>query len=56
MNTALLALSSLTAELARRQITRQAALAPVQSIPGVSLGAKAVSPGWRSQSCWGWDS
>jgi cytochrome c oxidase subunit 3 len=38
MNTALLLASSLTAELARRQITRQAALAPVKSIPGVSLG------------------
>lgn len=38
VNTALLAASSITAELARRQITRQAALAPVSSIPGVSLG------------------
>jgi cytochrome c oxidase subunit III len=38
VNTALLLVSSITAELARRQITRQAALAPVRSIPGVSLG------------------
>ena len=38
VNTVLLFLSSITAELARRQITRQAALAPVRSIPGVSLG------------------
>jgi len=38
VNTALLLASSITAELARRQITRQAALAPVRSIPGVSLG------------------
>jgi cytochrome c oxidase subunit III len=38
VNTALLLLSSIAAELARRQITRQAALAPVRSIPGVSLG------------------
>src|ERR1700731_621780 len=38
INTALLLVSSITAELARRQITRQAALAPVRSIPGVSLG------------------
>ena len=38
VNTGLLAASSLTAEFARRQITRQAALAPVQSIPGVTLG------------------
>src|SRR6202167_5702999 len=30
--------SSITVELARRQITRQAALAPIRSIPGVSLG------------------
>jgi cytochrome c oxidase subunit 3 len=38
INTLLLLVSSITAELARRKITRQAALAPVQSIPGVSLG------------------
>jgi len=38
VNTALLMASSITVELARRQITRQAALAPVRSIPGVSLG------------------
>jgi len=38
MNTALLLLSSITAELARRQIARQAALDPLRSIPGVSLG------------------
>jgi cytochrome c oxidase subunit III len=38
VNTGLLMASSITAELARRQITRQAALAPVSSIPGVSLG------------------
>jgi cytochrome c oxidase subunit III len=43
-NTALLAASSLTAELARRQIKRQAALAPVRSIPGVSLGREAGFP------------
>jgi len=38
VNTALLQLSSMAAELARRQITHQAALSPVRSIPGVSLG------------------
>jgi cytochrome c oxidase subunit III len=38
INTGLLLLSSIAAELARRQITRQAAIAPVGSIPGVSLG------------------
>jgi cytochrome c oxidase subunit 3 len=44
INTVLLATSSLTAELARRQITRQAALAPVKSIPGVSLGRESGFP------------
>jgi len=44
INTALLAAGSLTAELARRQITRQAALAPVRSIPGVSLGRESGFP------------
>jgi len=38
VNTGLLLFSSIAAELARRQITRQAALAPVRSIPGASLG------------------
>jgi cytochrome c oxidase subunit III len=38
INTLLLLVSSITAEFARRKITRQAALAPLQSIPGVSLG------------------
>ena len=33
-----------TVELARRQITRQAALAPVQSIPGVSIGKERNFP------------
>jgi cytochrome c oxidase subunit 3 len=47
INTALLAFSSFTAELARRQITRQAALAPVRSIPGVSLGHESGFP-WLS--------
>jgi cytochrome c oxidase subunit III len=44
INTGLLLASSLTAELARRQITRQAALAPVRSIPGVSLGKESRIP------------
>jgi cytochrome c oxidase subunit III len=44
VNTGLLAASSLTAEFARRQITRQAALAPVSSIPGVSLGQESGFP------------
>jgi cytochrome c oxidase subunit 3 len=38
INTTLLVASSVTMEMSRRQITRQAALAPVTSIPGVSLG------------------
>jgi cytochrome c oxidase subunit 3 len=44
VNTLLLVLSSITAELARRQITRQAALAPVRSIPGVSIGKERSFP------------
>lgn len=44
VNTLLLLLSSVTAELARRQITRQAALAPLQSIPGVSIGKERNFP------------
>ena len=38
INTAVLLVSSVTMELARRQAARQAALAPVKSIPGISLG------------------
>jgi len=37
VNTGLLLLSSIAAELARRQISRQAALAPVRDTPGVSF-------------------
>jgi len=44
VNTAVLLFSSLTAELARRQITRQAALAPVRSIPGVSFDSGKSLP------------
>ncbi len=44
VNTALLFAGSISAELARRQITRQAALAPVRSIPGVSLGQESGFP------------
>jgi len=44
VNTGLLLVSSITMELARRQITRQVALAPVQSIPGVSLGEERSFP------------
>jgi cytochrome c oxidase subunit 3 len=46
-NTFLLLLSSITMELARRQVTRQAALAPVKSIPGVSVGEEREYP-WLS--------
>ena len=38
VNTVLLLASSVAMEFSRRQITRQAALAPVRSIPGISLG------------------
>ncbi|MGA2004894.1 MAG: cytochrome c oxidase subunit 3 [Terriglobales bacterium] len=44
VNTGILIVSSLTIELARRAITRQAALAPIQSIPGVSLGQERHFP------------
>jgi cytochrome c oxidase subunit 3 len=43
-NTLLLLISSVTMELARRQIARQAALAPVKSIPGVSIGEERHFP------------
>jgi cytochrome c oxidase subunit 3 len=44
INTAILLVSSVTMEGARRQIARRAALAPVQSIPGVSLGEERHFP------------
>jgi cytochrome c oxidase subunit 3 len=44
INTAILLASSLTMEGARRQIVRRAALAPVRSIPGVSLGDERSFP------------
>lgn len=44
INTALLLLSSVTMEFARRNAARQAALAPVRSIPGVSLGSETSFP------------
>jgi cytochrome c oxidase subunit III len=44
INTAILLISSLTMEGARRGITRRAALAPVESIPGVSLGEERNFP------------
>ena len=43
-NTAVLLLSTITMDLARRAITREAALAPVKSIPGVSLGNEHSIP------------
>ncbi len=44
INTAILLISSLTMEGARRGMARRAALAPVESIPGVSLGAERNFP------------
>lgn len=44
VNTSVLILSSVTMEFARRHITREAALAPVTSIPGVSLGDERHFP------------
>jgi len=43
-NTAVLIASSITIDMARREITRAAALAPVQSIPGISLGEERHFP------------
>ncbi len=44
INTCVLLLSSVTIELARRQLARQVALEPVNSIPGVSLGEESKFP------------
>lgn len=44
INTLLLLLSSVSIELARRSAARRAALAPVQSIPGVTLGKDSSIP------------
>jgi cytochrome c oxidase subunit III len=44
INTVILLVSSITMELARRKAARQAALAPVKSIPGVSLGVDRTMP------------
>jgi cytochrome c oxidase subunit 3 len=44
INTVILLLSTFTMERARRDITRQAALAPVKNIPGVSLGEERMLP------------
>lgn len=44
INTGILLLSSMTIEFARRNAARQAALAPVRSIPGVSLGNEKNFP------------
>jgi cytochrome c oxidase subunit III len=44
INTAVLLVSSVTMEFARRKAALQAALAPVKSIPGVSLGDEKSFP------------
>src|ERR1700688_5810 len=44
INTAILLVSSITMEFARRKAAREAALAPVKSIPGVSLGNERSFP------------
>jgi len=46
INTALLLISSLTMEFARRDIKRRAALAPLQSIRGFLWAKKKAFPGW----------
>ena len=49
INTGMLLASTVTIELARRDIARQMALAPVRSIPGVSLGDDKRFP-WLSST------
>lgn len=44
VNTVILLVSSITIDRARRDITREAALAPLQSIPGISLGEERRFP------------
>ncbi len=44
LNTIVLVISSVTMEFARRHIAREAALAPVRSIPGISLGDEESFP------------
>ncbi len=44
INTAILLISSVTMEFARRKAALRAALAPVESIPGVSLGKERNVP------------
>jgi cytochrome c oxidase subunit III len=44
LNTVVLLLSSFTMEMARRQLKREVALAPVRAIPGVSLGDEFRMP------------
>ena len=44
INTVVLLVSSVTIELARRQLIRQVALEPLHSIPGVSLGPNKEFP------------
>jgi cytochrome c oxidase subunit III len=44
INTAILLISSLTMEFARRRIAQQAALAPLRSIPGIALGEEKRFP------------
>lgn len=43
-NTGVLIVSSVTIDFARRAITREAALAPLRSIPGISLGEERRVP------------
>ncbi len=44
VNTFVLLLSSLTIEMARRTVTREMALAPVRTIPGIALGRERGVP------------
>ena len=44
INTAILIVSDIAIDFARRDVTREAALAPVRSIPGISLGDERRFP------------
>src|SRR5271166_5666847 len=44
INTIVLLASSVTVEFARRRLAQRVALAPVQSIPGISLGSEKEFP------------
>lgn len=44
VNTIVLVASSVTLEVARQQVSRRAALAPIRTVPGVFIGEERISP------------